>query len=93
MEVRNSNNEIKVFWSLTPLGKSELSVMDFKDIPSLLLKDIIARTYYSATTGAPNSTGSLVELKRFSARPPGCSFLGSKATQVPVNINLIHGDC
>lgn len=25
------------------------------------------------------------------ARPPGCSFLGSRATQVPVTVNAVHG--
>ena len=34
-------------------------------------------------------TKPLVELKKHQARPPGCSFLGSQATQVPATINSI----
>ena len=96
--------------SIEPLGKTEVSVKEFKDIHSnkiattpdkmlrlnrknrrTLLKDL-SRTYYSSVTGVSESNGSLVELKRFLSRPPGCSFLGSKATQVPVNINSAQGD-
>ena len=34
----------------------------------------------------------LIELKRYMARPPGCSFLGAKATQTWATVGSINGD-
>ena len=48
----------------------------------------IAKVHHSISN---NSSGSkpLVELRKHQARPPGCSFLGSQATQVPATINFL----
>ena len=47
----------------------------------------IARANYSLIENG--SAKPLIKLKKYMARPPGCSFLGSKATQVPVTINSL----
>jgi hypothetical protein len=49
----------------------------------------IARTHYSLALDDETGHKPIIELKRIMARPPGCSFLGSRATQVPVSINSI----
>ena len=49
----------------------------------------VAKVYHSISN---NSSGSKlhVELKKHQAQPPGCSFLGSQATQVPTTINFFN---
>ena len=37
----------------------------------------------------PSNPKPLIELKKHLARPPGCSFLGSQATQVPATMNFL----
>jgi hypothetical protein len=46
----------------------------------------VARVRYSSSQELANGQ-TLIELKRFMSRPPGCSFLGSRATQIPATIN------
>ena len=48
----------------------------------------IAKVHHSISN---NSSGSkpLVELRKHQARPPGCSFLGSQAAQVPATVNFL----
>src|SRR6202167_3080092 len=48
----------------------------------------IVEVYHSISSD-PSISKPLVELKKHQARPPGCSFLGSQATQVPATINSI----
>src|ERR1700683_4270317 len=48
----------------------------------------IAKVYHSISNN-PSAFKPLVELKKHQARPPGCSFLGSQAAQVPATINLV----
>ena len=54
----------------------------------------ISRVYHTVS----NQTGlkePLIELHKYMARPPRCSFLGASAAHVPVNINLVtdnHSD-
>src|ERR1700677_2139032 len=52
-----------------------------------LAKDI-AKIYHSISNN-PSASKLLVELKKHQARPPGCSFLGSQAAQVPATINSV----
>ena len=40
-------------------------------------------------TKDPSNPKPLIELKKHLARPPGCSFLGSQATQVPATVNFL----
>jgi len=37
----------------------------------------------------PSNPKPLIELKKHLARPPGCSFLGSQAAQVPATMNFL----
>ena len=47
----------------------------------------ISKVYHNISrTG--ESEVPLVELHKYMARPPGCSFLGASAAHVPVSINL-----
>ena len=46
----------------------------------------IAEVYHSISSD-PSMSKPLVELKKHQARPPGCSFLGSQAAQVPATFN------
>ena len=48
----------------------------------------IAEVHHSISN---NSSGSkpLVELRKHQVRPPGCSFLGSQAAQVPATVNFL----
>lgn len=55
-----------------------------------LAKDI-ARVHYTVLD-AKNGNKPVVELKKYLARPPGCSFLGSKATSVPITVNSIDSN-
>lgn len=52
-----------------------------------LAKDIERPQY--TTSLLADSDKSLIEMKKYSSRPPGCSFLGSKATQVEASINSL----
>lgn len=47
----------------------------------------IGQVHYTLSKERLPSGQVLVELKKIMARPPGCSFLGSKAAQVPCFIN------
>ena len=49
----------------------------------------IAKVHHSISN---NSHGSkpLVELRKHQVRPPGCSFLGSQAAQVPATVNFLN---
>ena len=47
----------------------------------------IAKVYHSTSNNSPDSK-PLVELKKHQAWPPGCSFLGSQAAQVPATVNF-----
>jgi len=49
----------------------------------------IAKVHYSITHTSLNSK-PLVELRKYLARPPGCSFLGAQATQVIATINSLE---
>ena len=51
----------------------------------------IAKVHYSVTHTSPNSK-PLVELKKYLARPLGCSFLGAQATQVVATINSLESN-
>src|ERR1700723_2836519 len=46
----------------------------------------ISEVYHSISSD-PSKSKPLVELKKHQARPPGCSFLGSQAAQVPATFN------
>ena len=48
----------------------------------------IAKVHHSISNNLPGSK-PLVELRKHQARPPGCSFLGSQAAQVPATINFL----
>jgi hypothetical protein len=49
----------------------------------------IAEVYHSISND-PSMSKLFVELKKHQARPPGCSFLGSQAAQVPATINSVN---
>jgi hypothetical protein len=49
----------------------------------------IAQVHHTITDIGTFKAKPLIELKKFLARPLGCSFLGSKATQVPATINSL----
>jgi hypothetical protein len=49
----------------------------------------IAEVYHSISNN-PSMSKRLAELKKHQAQPPGCSFLGSQATQVPTTINSVN---
>ena len=70
--------------NLTTTNKSPLNRRSHRR----LARDI-ARTHYSLALDDDTGHKPIIELKRIMARPPGCSFLGSRATQVPVSINSI----
>src|ERR1700728_1573062 len=47
----------------------------------------ISKVYHTVSNPINNDEEPLVELHKYMARPPGCSFLGATATHVPVTIN------
>jgi len=51
----------------------------------------IAKVHYSITPTSLNSK-LLVELKKYLAQLPGCSFLGAHATQVVATINSLESN-
>jgi hypothetical protein len=51
----------------------------------------ITKVHYSITNTSPNSK-LLVELNKYLAQPPGCSFLGAQATQVMATINSLESN-
>ena len=48
----------------------------------------IAKVHHSISNN-PFSSKPLVELKKDQSWPPGCSFLGSQAAQVPATVNVL----
>ena len=48
----------------------------------------IAKVHHSISNNSPGSK-PLVELRKHQAWPPGCSFLGSQAAQVPASIKTL----
>lgn len=51
-----------------------------------LARDISAVSYSIQRGNTNYPTDKVVELKKFMARPPGCAFLGSRATQTTVTV-------
>ena len=54
-----------------------------------LAREIAKQGYYSHIG---QDDKSLIELRKIMGRPPGCSFLGAKATQTEASTGSIHGD-
>src|ERR1700683_1786444 len=44
---------------------------------------------YHSISNDPSISKPLIELKKHQAQPPGCSFLGSQAAQVPATVNSL----